>query len=329
MMECLTRLVGIRNICEESGVTPLFWLDDAEGIDRVALAQLAKPSIGSGAAFGADIIESAARFLMADIESIVPKGYSIKNSLNSFCNSCTYTGLATDASYTGITVTNISTSTYGYLSTDSLKVKINNTGTYNIVIDDGIDPKIITADFVSGVEKIITNINYKTAQKSVKIYFLEAGVFVVALNCPTKKGCGCSGNTGLSKDITIKGLLNNVEFTTQYGFIPCVSVVCSLDGILCDIVNQQPRLFALALFYRSAARYFSEFQTTQRNNTNASFQEDQKLELADRYIALYYERLRGSANVKGIADNMKAVMNSISDSCIDCQRPTSTGWAVG
>jgi hypothetical protein len=146
---------------------------------------------------------------------------------------------------------------------------------------------------------------------------------------PCQKSCGCSGRkTDSSTDITVKGLLNNAEFATQYGFVPCASVVCSLDNVLCSIVNQQPKLFALALFYRSAARYFSEFQTTQRNNRNASFDEEEKLSLADRYISLYYERLRGSQNVKGIADNMAAVLNNLNDACIECQRRTSVAWAV-
>jgi hypothetical protein len=328
-MECLTKLVGVKELCAENSVTPLFYLDDAEGIDRVALSQLAKSSVGSGLAFGNEIIESASRFLMADIESLVPKGYSIKSSLNSFCNTCTYTGISSSTAKTGIVVKNISSTKNGFLSIDSLKVMIASTGTYTIVLDDGITPKQIEYDFTAGTEVVITNIGFKTSSKSIKIYFLEEGVLVTALNCPTQKSCGCSGRKAdSSTDITVKGLLNNAEFATQYGFVPCASVVCSLDNVLCSIVNQQPKLFALALFYRSAARYFSEFQTTQRNNRNASFDEEEKLSLADRYIALYYERLRGSQNVKGIADNMAAVLNNLNDACVECQRRTSVAWAV-
>ena len=127
----------------------------------------------------------------------------------------------------------------------------------------------------------------------------------------------------------MKGLLNGAEFTTQYAFIPCASVVCSLDNIICSIINQQPKLFALALFYRSAARYFSEFGVTQRGNRNASYDEDEKLSLADRYMALYYERLNGSSNVKGISDNMAAALNNLHDACIDCNRNNTVAWATG
>jgi hypothetical protein len=328
-MECLTKLVGVKELCTTNAVTPLFYLDDAEGLDRLALSQLAKSSNGSGLAFGTEIIESASRFLMADIESLVPKGYSIKSSLNSFCNTCTYTGMSSSSPNTGIVVKNISSTKNGFLSINSLKVMIASTGTFTIVLDDGISPKQIEHDFTAGTEVIITNISFKTSSKVVKIYFLETPVSVTALNCPTQKSCGCSGSKAdSSTDLTVKGLLNNVEFNTQYAFIPCASVVCSLDNVLCSIVNQQPKLFALALFYRSAARYFSEFQTTQRNNRNASFDEEDKLSLADRYIQLYYERLRGSQNVKGISDNMQASLNNLSDPCIECSRRTSVAWAV-
>lgn len=329
-MECLTSLVGIKELCSPNSVQPLFYLDDAEGIDRIALSQLAKPSNGSGKAFANEIIESSSRFLMADIETLIPKGYSIKSSLNSFCNVCTYTSMVSTSAKTGVTVQNISTSKNAYLSIDSLRVMIQNTGTFTIVMDDGVSPKQISYNFTSGVEVSIINIGYKTSVSSVKLYFLEPGVAVVALSCPIQKSCGCSGSTQQqSKDIQVKGLLNNTDFTTQYGFIPCASIVCSLDNLMCSIVNQQPRLFGLALFYRSVARYFSEFAVTQRNNRNASFNEDEKLGLAGMYMSFYYERLRGSENVKGISDNMAAVLNNLNDPCVNCARMVGTSWAVG
>lgn len=329
-IECLTNLVGVKELCSENATTPLFWLDDGEGIDRTSLAQISKQTIPSGKEFGLEIIDSAARFLMADIESLIPKGYSIKGSLNSFCNVCTYSSVASSQPFTGVVVKNISTSKASYLSIDSLKVMTGITGTFTVVLDDGIEPKVIQKDFTSGVEKQIININFKTISRSVKIYFLEADVPVKALSCPVSKSCGCSGKQAdKSTDITVKGLLNNAEFTTQYGFIPCASVVCSTDNIICNVVNQQPRLFGLVLFYRSVARYFSEVGVTQRLNSNASFSKEEKKELADHYMFLYYERLRGSENVKGISDNMAAVLNSIPDPCIECTRRTSTAWAVG
>lgn len=328
-MDCLKNLVGVKGLCEESAIQPLFWLDDAEGIDRNALSQLAKPSTPSGKQFGEDIIESASRFLMADIETLIPKGYSVKSSLNSFCNTCTYTSINNATAQTGVVVKNVSTTKNGYLSIDSLKVMIASTGTFTIVLDDGLSPKQIPYAFTAGTEVVITNISFNTTSKTVKIYFLEEGVLVNALSCPTTKGCGCSGSKKESTDLQVKGLLNGAEFTTQYGFVPCASVICSLDNVMCSIINQQPKLFALALFYRSAARYFSEFQVTTRNNRNASFDEEEKLSLADRYINLYYERLRGSRNVKGIADNMASALNNLNDSCVECKRQTTTAWAVG
>lgn len=328
-MECLTSLIGLKELCSANATQPLFYLDDAEGLDRIALSQLAKPSNGSGKQFGIDIIESSARFLITDIETLIPKGYTIKSSLNSFCNVCTYTSATSSASQTGIVVKNISSSKNTYLVIDSLKVNIQSTGTYTIVLDDGIEPKEIEYDFTAGTEVNIINIGYRTAAKSIKIYFDES-VLVTALSCPTQKSCGCSGSTsGQSKDIQVKGLLSGAEFTTQYGFIPCASVVCSMDNIICSIVNQQPRLFALALFYRSAAKYFSEFAVTQRNNRNASFDEEEKLSLASQYMSLYYERLRGSKNVKGISDNMASALNNLNDACVECIRPTGVAWAIG
>lgn len=331
-MDCITDLVSIKNLTENAP-EPLFWLDDLEGIDRETLAQITKPtsieSTKEGRQFGLSIIESASRLLMADIESLIPKGYSIKSSLNSFCNTCTYTNISSGEEKTGIVVKNVSTSKNTKLSIDSLKVMTGSTGDYTIVLDDGSDPKVIEGSFTAGIEKIITGINFKTSEKLVKIYFQEEGVLATALSCPTTKSCGCSGRKAdSSSDVTVKGLLDDAEFTTQYGFVPCASVICSLDNIICSIVDQQPRLFGLTLLYRSAARYFSEFQVTQRNNRNASFNEDEKTELSEHYMNLYYERLRGSENVKGINDNMAAALNNLNDACVTCERKQSIGWAV-
>lgn len=328
-IDCLVDLVGLKDLCADSAVQPLFWLDDAESIDRASIASLAKPSNGSGKAFATEIIEASSRFLMADIETLVPKGYGVKSTLNSFCNVCTYTSITTGTAVTGVVVKNLSTTTNGYLSIDSLKVLIASTGTFNIVLDDGVEPKLIEHAFTAGVEVVITNIKYKTTAKSVKVYFFETPVLVYALSCPTTKSCGCSGSTATSKDISVKGLLADEEFTTQYGFIPCASVVCSMDNVICSIVNQQPRLFGLALFYRATARLFAEPAVTERNNVFASYSKERKQELADYYLALYYERLRGSENVKGIVDNLAATMNNLNDPCVTCDRKTSTAWAIG
>lgn len=328
-MECLTQLVGLKELCTEETATPLFWLDDAEAVDRLSLGQLTKPSNGSGKAFGESIIDASARFLLADIETLIPKGYTIKSALNSFCNTCTYSGLTSGSDKTGVIVKNISSSSNGYLSIDSLKIMIASTGTFNIVLDDGLTPKMIEHDFTAGTEVILTNIGFKTTSKSVKIYFAESGVLVNALNCPTTKSCGCSGSNKQSRDLTVKGLLNNAEFTTQYGFIPCASVVCSLDNIMCSIINQQPRLFAAALYYKSVARIWAEPTYTNRNNQTASFSKEEKLELSEKYEALYYEILRGSSRVKGISDNMAAALNNLNDSCVECKRLTATSWAIG
>lgn len=332
-MDCLTDLVSIKTITESGVPEPLFWLDDIEGIDKVALSQITKPtsveSTREGRQFGLSIIDTAARLLMADIESLIPKGYSIRSSLNSFCNTCSYTNISSSEEKTGVVIKNVSTSKNAKLSIDSLKVMTASTGDYSIVLDDGVGPKVISASFTAGTEKIITGINYKTSEKSVKVYFQDEGVLVAVLSCPTTKSCGCSGRKAdSSTDIIVKGLLSDAEFTTQYGFVPCASVICSLDNIMCNIVDQQPRLFALTLLYRSAAKYFSEFQVTQRNNRNASFNEEEKTQLAEQYMNLYYERLRGSENVKGISDNMAAALNNLNDACVTCERKQSIGWAV-
>ena len=98
---------------------------------------------------------------------------------------------------------------------------------------------------------------------------------------------------------------------------------------MCQLVNQQPNLYGLALFYRSVSRLFSEAAVTERNNLFASYSKEKKSELAAFYMALYYERLNGSSNVKGISDNLAAALNNVRDECVSCERGRGVAYATG
>jgi hypothetical protein len=328
-MDCLESLVSLRQLCTTDSTDALFFLDDAEGVNIDTVAQLASVMNGSGKKFAENIIESQARMMVADIESLVPKGYTIRASLNSFCNVCTLTGVTSSTIKTGVIVKNISPSKNTKLSIDSLKITIQDTGTFAIVFDDGVTPVSISHAFTAGTEVVLTNIRYKTDQKNVKLY-VDGGAPVNALTCPVLKSCGCSGSTAqFNKDIQVKGLYNGSESSTQYGFIPCATIICSLDNIMCQLINQQPRLYGVALFYRATSRLYSEAAVTERNNLFASYSKEKKAELASFYMSLYYERLNGSNQVKGISDNLAAALNNLNDECVDCKRGTGVAWAVG
>ena len=41
-IECISNLVGLKELCTADTIQPYFWLDDFPGLDRTAIAALTK-----------------------------------------------------------------------------------------------------------------------------------------------------------------------------------------------------------------------------------------------------------------------------------------------
>lgn len=331
---CLNNLIAVKSLCESDAPAPVFYLDDIEGMTQERLAQLATARDGSGSALGIFLTGSAIRLMLADIDSIIPTNYRIKQELSSVCSTCSFSGFFSNvsASGTGIIVKNMSNSRFSSMIIDSLKVKINTDGQFTLRITDGTVIKDILQDFIAGQELTLQNIGYETTAKQVSIYFTDTSVQLFTITCPAGSSCGCGGAPKtLATDIVIAGFAGGIEGTTQYGILPCVKIRCSYDDIICDLVAASPRLFGLALLYLTASKVFEENVLSQRVNRTASIDKEEKKSDSDIYYGLYRERLMGNPK-KGILGIAQAVSNNLKlmkDKCIACANPLGIAWATG
>lgn len=334
MNTCLNNLVAVKSLCATS-VQPLFYLDDIEAMTQARLSQLATERDGSGAVLATFLTESAIRLMLADIDSVIPTNYRIKQELSSVCSTCTFSGFFSNATLagTGIIVKNMSNSRFSSLIIDSLKVKVNTTGNFTIRIQDTAGLiKDITQDFVAGEELTLQNIGYETTAKQLSVFFTDTTVQLYTITCPAGSSCGCGGApTSMATDIVVAGFTNGIEGTTQYGILPCVKIRCSYEDIICDLVQGSPRLFGLALLYLTASKVFEENVLSQRVNRTASFEKEEKQTMSEYYYQLYRERFMGNPKkgVLGIAQAVNQNLKLLKDKCVTCDNPLGIAWATG
>lgn len=323
---CFTGLIGIHGTCEPQESN--YWLDDIPGIDLTKLAQVAETGAPTGEKLGMKLIETAARMMAADVEAIYDGQYKVVNTLVNGCSTCKFTSNYTVGANNGSTLKNNSDSTIANLLLDKFTVKINNTGTYHMIIDDGLAPRIIEHEFEAGVEYEFTNLNFRTRSKVIKLKFQEADVALAQLSCArTGSGCGCSGSKTVISDLQYTGLTNDMETQNAFGFIPCAGIICDAADLLCYVANSAPRMIGMALLYKTAELYFStRLQSARNNKIVGTNTEDAKEDVA-KYAKLYKDKLNG-VGTRGVKDLVYTTLQNTGDVCVVCNAMLSTAWAT-
>lgn len=332
-MNCLSKLVSLKSECN-AGST-LFYLDDAEGISETMLAQIAGVRAHSGKNQAIEIIESAARIMSADVEGLIPSRYRIQTNLAQICNSNKFSFFTAPASAsgTGIIVKNTSVSGFSKLSIDELTIRTTSAGTFTLKITDGKSVREIPLVFDGTNDLKVSGVAYTTTEKSVKIYFDNPDISLSMIEPNSSDGCGCgSANAATKNSVVIGGLHNGIEGPSQYGILPCATVSCSPERVICQLVEHAPRLAGLALFYLSASKVFElATSTEERINRSASFRKESKKDMAAYYYRLYRERLSGDTrnNILGLTQSISSILSGMRDACVVCESPVGVAWAVG
>jgi hypothetical protein len=324
---CFSGLIGIHNTCEPQSAT--YWLDDIPGVDLSKLALVAEANSPTGEKLGLRLIESASRMMAADVEAIYDGQYKVVNSLVNGCSTCKFTPNYTTGANNGIIIKNNADSSISILLLDKLTVKMNSTGTFHLVIDDGVAPRVIEHDFEPLVEYEFTNLNYRTRSKTIKVYFQEL-VGLAQLSCARSgSGCGCSGvSKTVSTDLQYAGMTNDAESQAAFGFIPCAGVVCDAADLLCYVANSAPRMIGMALLYKTAELYFATRLQATRNNKVVGTNTDDAKEDVKKYQKLYTEKLNG-VGTRGVKDLVFTTLQNSGDVCVVCNAMLATAWATG
>lgn len=325
---CFQNLIGVRGICAPKEA--MYWLDDVPGIDISKLANIAEASTTSGEKLAEKLIDAASRMMAADVEAIYDAQYQVQNTLVTGCSICTFMGTYLAGDRRGIIIKDNTVSSFSGLLIDKLTVKINNTGTFHILIDDGVSLRNIPFDFVAGVEYEFTGLNYTTKKKEVKIYFQESEVLLAQLSCPrtSSSGCGCSGSSSVVSDLVYTGMADGVYSQQAYGFLPCATIRCDAADLLCFVANSAPRMIGMALLYKVSELYFQTRLHSLRNNKLVGTNTDDAKEDVTRYGKLYKDKLNG-VGTRGVKDLVFTTLQQTNDVCVICNSLIGTAWATG
>lgn len=327
-VQCLESLVGIRTYCGANQEYP-FYIEDIEGVDIKTLASIAKGSNLNGKNFGNQLINSAAREMLADIEKMLNGGYRLKNMVNDMCSNCTL--LQSYTQNTGIIVKNVIGTSYGILRITRLTVLANVTGTYTIRIDDGVTPIDYPVQIQAGMLMPI-KLNYSTLEKQAKIFFTDTTVPLGQIICTKPSSCGCGGAQNDNNPIHIAGLSNGIETSNQYGFLPCAGVDCSYESLVCNLIKHAPNVFGVGLLYKVGEKFYAHKRASGRNNDTVSYNEedDPKSESGRNYNILYLANLNGKADRVGIRRIVSEYLkNKRADRCIECTTLIGTAGVTG
>lgn len=326
---CFENLIGVHGLCEpKEGV---LWLDDVPGVDLNRLAAVVDGDAKTGEGLARKLIESAARMMAADVEAIYDAQYKVQNSLVSGCSSCSFTSNYSAGNQRGIMIKDNTTSTLSKLSIDKLTVRVNSSGTFHVVIDDGnsTNQRVIEHTFVAGDQVEFTGINYTTRSKVVRIYFQENTVLMAQLSCPrSSTGCGCSGTSARIEDLVYTGLVDGAESQQAYGFQPCAGIRCDAADLLCYVANSAPRMIGMALLFKTTELYFETQRHSVRNNKIAGARVDDTKDDVSKYTKLYQNKLNG-VGTRGVKDVVFTTLQQTTDACIVCNSLLGTSWATG
>jgi hypothetical protein len=326
---CYIGLVGVHGTCEPK--TAMYWLDDIPGVDLGTLAKLADSASPTGEKLANRLIETASRLVAADIQTIYDGRYKVEASLVNGCSNCNFTPNYATGIQRGVVIKDNTLSNFSRVLIDKFAVKINNTGTFHIVIDDGdvANQRVIEFDFTAGVEYDFTGVEYITAKKQVRLYFQEIEVQLAQLSCKRGgSGCGCSGAALTVSDLVYYGTLNNADVQQAYGFLPCAAIICNPDDLLCYMAHAAPRMIGIAVLYKSASLYFMTQGSSTRNNRVANAAPEKVRDDGAYWEKQYQAKLNGK-ETRGLKDVVFTTLQQNSDVCIVCNSMVGTAWATG
>lgn len=324
---CLESLVGVKADCTTN--TAFHYIEDIEGCDISTLAAIANVQSPSGKALGADIISQAAREMLGDID-MAGGGMQMTDTFGDICSACNFQSNYFNGG--GIKVQKVVSSPYSRLKIFQIDVATNFTGDAVLAIHDGVTERTFAVTLVAGQMDTL-KINYETDQRLVKIYFQGNNIPVARIDCPVVRTCGCGGgaaNSTAMDTIRYTGLINGVDTDVQYGFKICGAVVCDSSLLVCDLIRQAPKAFAMTLLYKVGAKYYSESRESTRINRVAGRNGEEKKDMNAYYTKLYNQRLRGVGDSKSIESIIKIYLRQRkSDRCVVCESKNKTAWVTG
>jgi hypothetical protein len=198
----------------------------------------------------------------------------------------------------------------------TIKIKVNNNITTNILIVDGFETTPVLVTLVANVENEIT-INYTAKTDSLFILIEDPTGLINSYtgDLPSINGCkSCGGNKGYKINdcnLIVKGWNGVTEDSKIYGIEAVITTVCNYDNIYCLLANQTNLKYVY--LYKFGILFFKEYLTSDRLNEHTIYNKDKCLYLIENY-EVEYQKQWDIFN-----ESLKNFLNKISDNCLICR----------
>jgi hypothetical protein len=323
MLTCLD-ILKIKDYCDPTETGP--FVSDFVDVNNILFAHLADPDEQTGKAYALELLESAKAEIEADLLLSASDGYSVKNVVYHYANTCRFSD-----SYVatwGVSITNFYRSPNSVLNIPTINFKPEFTGSFNLVIDDGKTKTIIPATATEKIENTIA-VDYKTTEKTVRIY-AEDPTLKFALQSCTTGGCGsCASKRGIFVSAT--GWNGSAVTSQPSGFIPTAFISCNLDAVICNVIKNYKPLIAKALAYKVGIDVYNRLLISPRmNDSTLNIDGDAARSYLNTLVAKYRELMFGSAQAygnaatTGIISVIRQSFKTMNDPCVECRASMST-----
>lgn len=327
---CFADVLSIKDICECVNCTENFYLHDfVPVIKSIWFDDLASEDYQTGYNLARVLLNNAANTVYADITRAIPQSVNINNSIWSHCNDCTFTEIYQQRG--GITITNNIASSITKMSLGVVQIKTNYTGTTDILVIDKNTSDILHTVPITLTAGAITQINLSNLElntNAVTLRLSNGSIGVSTLLCKQSGGCGsCGKKSNKPAWVNYLGELNGVASSTQYGFIPCVTVVCNQEDLVCAVVKNRKSIVARAMAYQVGIELFSLLLMNNNNrgealNVNKEVAESNINTLMGKYEELIFgsKASNGHNGTNGLVQllEMQKMLLGREDNCVIC-----------
>lgn len=292
--QCLTNVIGSRN--SEWNIPSDFslYVEQLPAISNQAIVSMRPSDDATGEAFLRDKINFAMQNIVVNLSQWLTQDFRQGSILDrhsvGFIPKGTITYNTTKVANRGVKITRTRNDFYGLLRIDRVKVILNNSGAFNLIVTDNIGHnQSIAFTAVAGVPTEV-NVNY-TSQAGTAFVTIDNTVALTA-QIKTASCCDKGYDDSHKGGFRVEGYDStdpNVGYPFTFGLIFEYTYECDQKLLACLFRNSVS--FQMACLYRCGMDLLDELFTTYRANPKTIHISDETKEQRDKFEVEYTRAL--------------------------------------
>lgn len=309
---CLSNLVALKSCPPQTGASPVYWLDDVQGVTFELFAAVSTNNTPSGNVTADRLVMQATDYVLADIQTKVNGNFTFRDSLELLLpDPWREAVLPASTLARGLTLQRQACcGKTACLYIESLLIALGSDhATLDITITDSGIQSVYTVENVVANEPFEVPIGITTTGQNIRIT-LPPGVMPYTLTQPYA-GCECTGSSPNMTCYRLNGWNGAGNDGRTYGIQIRGQIRCCFENLLC-IYRQQ---IADMVRFRAAMALAMEAHISGRVNTETLNQNALDI-MYDNWNSEYHKRLGNWFQ------SARITIARLKEPCIECERET-------